>query len=320
MWLLWNARTRLAFAQVKALPAALLLLVPCGVAAFFFWRSGLPGLQLLMLPLVILVAVLAAFGASVMRIVAVPVAFLYFAAPAWNLILSPPLRALTIRVIAILAPAVGLPATLTGAYIGFPNGVTFEVTPECSGASFLVQGLAIAALLGELEQSRLGRRLRLMGAMAIVALLTNWIRVLLIIQLGYSTNMQSPLATRDHVAFGYLLFVAAISVYVWIATRTPLPSRSNPIESDHTAIWRPRTTYALSVLTLAATPALLTYALSTTTTPFARTQMREAAISGHSRQIASLGARCAGSFVRPSGAIGRFHSGRPPMQSAVRRA
>lgn len=221
-----------------------------------------------MLPLLILFAVMAAFGSAVTRAVAVPVSFLYFAVPAWNIVLTRPMQDLTLSVTKLLAPAIGLPASFNGDLISFENGITFEVTPACSGAGFLVQGLAIAMLLGELEQAPLGRRLRLLGSMVPVALVANWVRVLLIIELGYSSGMRSSLATTNHVAFGYLLFVLALAGYLWVATRRPLSDIARTSNVTVQPKWRPTAAYAFVLVILASTPALVAVLTPSMVRPF----------------------------------------------------
>jgi exosortase len=256
--LLYSARHRIASAAIKPLPWALLLLIPCSITAVLFWRSGIQALQLLMLPPLILLAVLAAFGTAVTRAVAVPVAFLYFAAPAWNIILTAPMQDLTLAMTRILTAAIGLPASFHGNLISFQNGITFEVTPGCSGASFLVQGLAVAMLLCGLEQASRARRLRLLGSMVLVALIANWLRVLLIIELGYSSGMRSALATTHHVAFGYFLFVLALAGYVWMATRQSSVEPADVTSAlTNPPTWRPSGAYALVLVVLVSIPAVV---------------------------------------------------------------
>jgi exosortase len=257
LWLLYSARARLASAPIKPHGLALVPMIACGAGAVLAWRSGIPALQLLMLPLLILLAVVAAFGAAVARVVAISIGFLYFAAPLWNVILTSPLQHLTIATVRILAPAIGLPATFSGNLINLPGGITFEVTEGCSGAGFLVQGLAVAMLLGELEQAPVARRVRLLGSAAVVALLANWVRVLLIIELGYSSGLRSVLATRYHVGFGYALFVAVLAVYVWAATRRPLPLARPGTLFPPVMAWRPGVPYAAALVALIAVPVLM---------------------------------------------------------------
>jgi EpsI family protein len=192
------------------------------MAALVFQRAGIQALQLLMLPAVIWLAVLAAFGSRVARTVAVPIGYLYFAMPAWNL-LSVPLQELTVRMVALLAPVIGLPATVSGTVFAFPNGARFVVTLACSGVGFLAQALAVAALLGELEDASFRRRIRLLGSMALIALATNWIRVLLLLLIGYAWGMNNVIVAHYHLEFGYVLFVIVLVAFVWIATRRVLP-------------------------------------------------------------------------------------------------
>jgi exosortase len=194
-WLLFRLRDRIDGTPVRPAPWALLLLVPCSMAALVFQRAGIQALQLLMLPAVIWLAVLAAFGSRVARTVAVPIGYLYFAMPAWNL-LSVPLQELTVRMVALLAPVIGLPATVSGTVFAFPNGARFVVTLACSGVGFLAQALAVAALLGELEDASFRRRIRLLGSMALIALATNWIRVLLLLLIGYAWGMNNVIVAH----------------------------------------------------------------------------------------------------------------------------
>ena len=222
VWLLWRARERIAASPTRREPRALPLLILCSLVSLIFWKASIEELQFLMLPALVLLGVLGAFGPSVMRSVAVPVCFLYFAMPVWNL-LAGPLQSLTLAVVRLVAPAIGVPAAVSGSLIYLPDDMKFNVGLVCSGAGFLVQGVAVAALLGELEEASWGRRLRLMGSMAIVALATNWIRVLAIVQIGYSTGMRHVLVTRHHLLFGSVLFTVVLVAFVWVARQRTLP-------------------------------------------------------------------------------------------------
>jgi exosortase len=229
LWLLARTRGRMAMTPVRGLPWVLLLLVPCSISSIVLWESGIPALQLLLLPVLILLAALTAFGSDVTRLIVVPVGFLYFAVPAWDL-LAAPLQRLTVWVVSWAAPAIGVPATISGTMVLLPGHMQFEVTPACSGSGFFMEGLAVAVLLGELEHAGLGRRLRLIASMTILSLVTNWVRVLTLIQIGYTTQMRHVLVSQYHVMFGYVLFVLVLVAFVAVATasapaRTPSAAR-----------------------------------------------------------------------------------------------
>ena len=249
LYLLYRARHDLRRTPIEPLPWALLLLIPVGACALWAARLQIPVVQLLLLPPLVLIAVSAAFGIRVARVTLIPVAFLYFAAPAWSFVLTGPLQELTTHVTALLAPTLGLPVTVHGNTVGLPGGATFTVTEACSGATFLVQGLAVATLLGEVEHASLKRRARLLLSMIPVALLANWTRVLLILGLGYGTDMRSPLATRDHVIFGFAIFFVVLALYVWAVTRKPLPAMASE-EERATTRWRPQPSYFLVIAVL----------------------------------------------------------------------
>jgi EpsI family protein len=256
IWLLFRARDRVAKLPVQSEPWALALLVPCSIAALIFWRAGISSLQLLMWPALILLGVWSAFGTAVTRAIAVPVGFLYFGMPAWG-VLAAPLQSLTLWIVTWLAPAVGVPATVVGTGIYLPGDMRFSVELPCSGVGFLAQGLAVAALLGELEQAPLRRRLRLLASMALVALVTNWIRVLTLIQVGYTTQMRHVLVTRHHLLFGYVLFVLALVVFVWVATRRALPNAAQTAPTAQGARSPAREVYVTSLVALVAAPILV---------------------------------------------------------------
>jgi EpsI family protein len=213
-------------------------------------------LQLLTLPALILLTVLSAFGAAMARAIAVPVGFLYFAMPAWNA-LGGPLQSLTLWIVRWCAPAIGVPATVAGSVIYLPDEMKFDVGLPCSGVGFLVEGLAVAALLGELEQASLGRRLRLIASMVLVALVTNWIRVLALVELGYATQMRHILLTRHHLLFGYVLFVLVLVVFVWAATRGALPKAAQTAPTAPGSRSQSNGAYLTTLVALVAAPVLV---------------------------------------------------------------
>lgn len=258
VWLLFRSCRRLARVTVQPSSWTLVPLLACSVAALVLLKAGIHTLQFLTLPALLWLAVLAAFGRDVARTIAVPIGYLYFAMPVWNL-LSVPLQALTLWMVSTLAPMVGLPATVSGSLIAFPNGAQFAVTLACSGVGFLVEGLAVATLLGELENATLARRLRLSGSMVLIALATNWIRVLLLLMIGYFVGMNNVIVSRHHLLFGYALFIVVLVVFVWVAARPALPTPgadAAPIAASERRA--PLSGYLIAIVGLTIVPVLAT--------------------------------------------------------------
>ena len=219
-------RSRRALAAIPLRPSAVGAagLLACCVLWVIFWRAAIQELHTLLLPLILLLAVLAAFGQGVARICAFPLGYLYLAEPSWHLLIGP-MQTLTVRAVGLLAPVLGIPVTIGGNLLYLPHNVTFEVTPLCSGVNFLAVGLAVAALIGELQRASPGRRLALLGSMALLAIVCNWIRVLTIVAAGYAGGTYSVLVTRGHVLFGWLLFVVALFAFALMVRRQVPPER-----------------------------------------------------------------------------------------------
>jgi len=219
MFLLVRSRERFERMVLEQVPWAGLPLLVCAAASLICWRAGILTLQLFFLPAILWLAVLALLGWRAARAAGFAIGFLYFALPGWGL-LGPALQRLTAWAVGLIGPLIGLPLVMSGMTVRLPDGILFVVARECSGVDFLTVGLAVAALQGELERGTLRRRVGLVSSMILLAIVSNWIRVILIVAIGYHSHMRNPLATRDHLALGWVVFACALLMFVWIAGRT----------------------------------------------------------------------------------------------------
>ena len=208
---------------------------------------------------------LCVFGWQIARAAGFAIGFLYFALPGWDL-LAPALQHLTAWAIGVAGPAVGLPVAVSGTTVFLPGGATFAVERPCSGVDFLTVGLAVVTLHGELERASFRRRAGLIGGMFLLAILSNWVRVILIVAVGYVSHMQSALATSDHVAFGWVVFACALLLFVWAAGRRrtaepDAPVTGAPATADRGyAVWH----HSVIATALLAVPTLVYISLLTT--------------------------------------------------------
>jgi len=219
VFLLFRARRRFEQISIEPVPWACLPLLACALVSLISWRAGILTLQLFFLPAILWLALLALLGWGAARPAGFAIGFLYFALPGWGL-LGPALQRLTAWAVGMIGPILGLPLAMSGMTVRLPEGMLFVVAPECSGVDFLTVGLAVAALQGELERAALRRRARLIGGMILLAVVSNWLRVLLIVEIGYRSHMRNALATRDHLALGWIVFACALLLFVWMAGRT----------------------------------------------------------------------------------------------------
>jgi len=167
----------------------------------------------------ILLGIAAALGWKAARWALFPIGFLYFAVPSWDVLVAP-LQSLTVVVIGAVAPLVGIHGHVEGDLFITAVG-TFEIGRGCSGVNFFAIGLAVAALLGELEDASALRRFNLLCIMGIAAIVSNWVRVLIVVDAGYTTNMRHVLVSRSHYMFGWVLFSIVMFAFIWWCARAP---------------------------------------------------------------------------------------------------
>ena len=154
LWLLFRERRRIAAA---AGPPSLPLLAAAAGGSLLWTVAVSAGLQVihfLLWPAILWAAAGAALGWRSARVMFRPFAFLYFALPIWDA-LMPMLQHATVVANRMLGAAFGVPMMIEGTYVHIPEG-SFEIAGGCSGLNYLIVGLAVAALLGEITASRRG--------------------------------------------------------------------------------------------------------------------------------------------------------------------
>ena len=216
-WLLWRARGRISALPPRTWWPAVPAIAVTGVLWYLAWASGIQiGHQLLLPPLMI-AAVAAVGGLAVARACAFPVGYLYFAIPVWEVI-NGALQLLTTAAVTFLLRVTGVRAYVEGNFVHVPAG-TFEIAGGCSGLHFVIVGLAIAALQGEVERVGLRTRVLLLCIAATMSVVTNWLRVYGVILNGYLTDMQGYLVVVDHYVYGWVLFALMMALYFWLTRR-----------------------------------------------------------------------------------------------------
>jgi exosortase len=214
--LVLRSRREIAAATGGPWPLALLALTACIVSWLVCYRASIQDLHITIFPAIFWLAAAAAFGPAIGRLLLFPVAFFYFAVPSWSQ-LATPLQSLTVVAMRVLLGITGPQALIFGDRIQIASG-TFVVEEGCSGLHFMIVGLAVAALHGELRRDPLRIRAGQLALIAALALLANWLRVYVIIQAGYLTHMHSYLL-RNHYWFGWGVFAVALVVFFKLAAR-----------------------------------------------------------------------------------------------------
>jgi exosortase A len=224
VWMVWRDRAQLRSLPLTPPPFGWVVVAAGSLGWLVGFNAGLLAVTTLAMPLLVLATIWAAGGLQLARRAAFAVLFLYFALPVWELI-NPLLQSMTAWVNLWLARLVGIPVTMNEYVIHIPAG-SFEIAGGCSGLHFLIVALAIAALQGEIDGQDWRRRWLLLGMAAALALVTNWLRVFIIIVAGHLTNMQHFLVRVNHYYFGWFLFAFTLALYLYLASRVPPGGRA----------------------------------------------------------------------------------------------
>ena len=147
----------------------------------------------------------------------VPVGVLFFAIPVWDFI-GWPLQLITTSVNEVLLGLFGIDFEVEGVFVYLIGVGAFEIAHGCSGLRYLLVGMTLSFLYGELNYRRWSSRIMLAVVGVLFALLANWIRVFVIILAGYITNMESGLI-EDHDAFGWWVFAGTLVPLFFIARK-----------------------------------------------------------------------------------------------------
>jgi len=216
-FLIWHQRDALARVALRPSWVACVSGLALGLAWLILLRAGVQIGHQALLPLIAFCAVWAAFGATAMRCLWLPVLYSYFTVPVWDM-LNPPLQWLSAFAVRGVLSVIGLPVYFDGLHFQIPAGV-FEIAGGCSGLHFFIVGVAIAVFYGELHRDRLATRVKLVALAIVMALLTNWLRIAVIIVAGHLTDMRHYLVSGEHYTFGWAMFAVAMAIYFLIVRR-----------------------------------------------------------------------------------------------------
>ncbi len=221
LWLLW--RNRGSWAQLELRPSvfAFTAVLAASILWLISYRAGVRIAHQALLPAMIFGAFAACYGFAAARRNLLPFGFLYFAIPLWDA-LNPLLQSASTFAVRLLLRTAGIPAYFSGNTFTLPAG-SLEIAGGCSGLHFFIVGVAIAVLYGELNRDSMRTRVKLVMLAALLAMLTNWIRIFIIAIAAHVTDMQHYLVSEEHYSFGWVMFVGTMVMFFLIVRRWPVP-------------------------------------------------------------------------------------------------
>lgn len=247
LWLIWQLRL-----SVRSLsPIPHLQLLPVVIALSATWLlaeiANVFAVHTAIWPMLAFSALWVALGKQVAVRFAVPLGFLYFAMPFWDL-LQAPLQAVTAAMVGLITYLLGIPAALDGSYVTLPTSQLF-IAEDCSGAQFLCIALAIGFLAGFIRQDNFGTRLLIMVIAGVLSMVFNWLRVILIILAYLNPDLKTVLDWMGgHLTLGWWVFALDLMIFGLVLLYIPRsprpfidsyqpPHKSSAASGNNASLW-----------------------------------------------------------------------------------
>ena len=169
--------------------------------------------QQMLVPVIIFYLLISIVGFRNAFKAAVPVFSLYLAIPVADFFLDP-LQDLTTFIVSIFVRLSGITAFIDGYDIHLPYGV-MRIADGCAGLNYMLAGVCMGVFYGYLNLQMWRHKVFALLLIAIFALVGNWIRVYLLIMIGYYSEMQSSLV-HEHGFFGWVTFAILLAIYFFL--------------------------------------------------------------------------------------------------------
>ena len=183
LYLVWLKREELGRLQLKpATSWGLLIVLFAGILLMLGEAGSIAILGEFSLVAMIVGLVLLLLGGAFLKILSLPIAFLFFMLSIARDVFTPlhwPLQLLTAKMGVEILQGLGFAALLERQYIVLPS-ITLEVAQVCSGANHLISIVAIGFAVAYLTLKTWWSRATLILSAVAIAVVSNWARVVLI--------------------------------------------------------------------------------------------------------------------------------------------
>ncbi|MBN9460780.1 MAG: exosortase A [Burkholderiales bacterium] len=220
-WMIWRRRQDWAALPQRAWWPALAAVAGCGLLWLAGRLGGVASLEQIAAVALIPSAVLLLSGPAVVRALAFPLAFVFFAVPVGDF-LTPIMMDYTADATVTALRWTGVPVYREGLHFMVPTG-RWSVVEACSGLRYLIASLALGVLYAYLQFRTLRYRLGFMALAIVVPIVANWVRAYMIVMLGHLSNMKIATGV-DHLIYGWIFFGVVMGLLFWFGSRWREPA------------------------------------------------------------------------------------------------
>jgi exosortase A len=144
-----------------------------------------------------------AFGVAWLRALLLPMAFLFFAVPAGD-VLIPALTQWTADFVMLSLQLLGIPVFREADQVLISSGV-WRVKESCSGIRYLMACATLGTMYAAMTYRSARKRWLFIGGLLLFAVVANWLRALGIVMLAHYTDNKLAVGV-DHLIYGWVFF------------------------------------------------------------------------------------------------------------------
>ncbi|MDO8344589.1 MAG: archaeosortase/exosortase family protein [Cellvibrio sp.] len=195
-----------------------LIAIGCGSLLWYLFESlsiSLPAYFLIIALITLFISTSLSF--QVLRATLPYLGLLIFTVPVWGE-LNSLLVDLSSLIVGEAVKLSRMTALIDGSNIFLPSGTIF-IADGCSGLRYLTVALLIGYILALVNNYRTPQAIATIFLAVLLGLIANWLRIYLLVVIGYATEMQSSLM-HDHETFGWFVFALILIPTVYFAPLT----------------------------------------------------------------------------------------------------
>jgi exosortase A len=216
LFLIWRRRERLAQVETEPFLPALFGVAAAGA----IWLAGdlanAIGVEQLGMMAMIPFVLWTVLGTRMIRALAFPIAFLFFAIP-FGEFLVPIFIDWTADFTVLAIRLSGVPIYRDGNAFWIPSGA-WSVVEACSGVRYLIASVVVGCLYAYLAYRSAKRRAMFVLASLLVPIVANWLRAYIIVMMGHLSN--NRIATGvDHIVYGWIFFGVVMFLLFLVGSR-----------------------------------------------------------------------------------------------------
>lgn len=214
-FLVWRRRHALAAAPLRPDYRGLLLLAALGFGWLLADLADVLVVAQYCLVAMIPAAIWTVFGTRVVRAIAFPLGFLFFAVPVGEVLILPLMHFTADFTVSALRLS-GIPVYREGTFFTIPSG-NWSVVEGCSGLRYLIAAFTLGCLYAYLTYRSTRRRLVFAAMSIVVPIIANGLRAYTIVMIATLIDKRLALGI-DHLIYGWLFFGAVMMLLFWIGS------------------------------------------------------------------------------------------------------